>query len=66
MNTKEALDVIEGVRTDLQVARAKSVDFVDALEFIEENRSIVRDDVLDAFNVVIREARIMFAEKEAA
>lgn len=64
MDMVQALSIVEDVRVGLQVQRARSVDFIDALEFIEENRSIVRDDVLEAFNLIVREGKKMFAAVE--
>ena len=64
MDMVQALSIVEDVRVNLQLARAKSVDFIDALEFIEESRSIVRDDVLEAFNLIVREGKKMFAAAE--
>ena len=64
MEMVQALSIVEEVRVGLQVQRAKRVDFIDALEFIEESRSIVRDDVLEAFNLIVREGKKMFAAVE--
>ena len=64
MDMVQALSIVEEVRVGLQVQRAKRVDFIDALEFIEESRSIVRDDVLEAFNLIVREGKKMFAAVE--
>jgi ethanolamine utilization cobalamin adenosyltransferase len=64
MDMVQALSIVDDVRVNLQVARARSVDFIDALEFIEESRSIVRDDVLEAFNLIVREGKKMFAVVE--